>query len=91
MNLGFLLDYIYHGEVNLFQEQLDSFLKSAQKLEIEGLMGQESMVQDQETSYENKIEQEEKIVFPVAEAKQEVRINLCYSFVCISMAGWLGV
>ena len=75
VNLGFLLDYIYHGEVNLFQEQLDSFLKSAQKLEIEGLMGQESMVQDQETSYENKIEQEEKIVFPVAEAKQEVRIN----------------
>ena len=25
VNLGFLLDYIYHGEVNLFQEQLDSF------------------------------------------------------------------
>ena len=75
VNLGFILDYIYCGEVNLLQEQLDSFLESAQKLEIEGLMGQESMVQDQETSYENKIEQEEKIVFPLAEAEQEVRIN----------------
>ena len=38
-NLGFILDYIYHGEVNLYQEQLDSFLESAQKLEIKGLLG----------------------------------------------------
>ena len=38
INLAFILDYIYYGEVNLFQEQLDSFLESAQKLEIEGLM-----------------------------------------------------
>ena len=39
VNLGFILDYIYHGEVNLFQEQLDSFLEIAQKLEVEGLLG----------------------------------------------------
>ena len=39
INLGFILDYIYHGEVNLFQEQLDSFLETAQKLEVEGLIG----------------------------------------------------
>ena len=38
VNLEFLLDYIYNGEVNLFQDQLDSFLESAQKLEMEGLM-----------------------------------------------------
>ena len=38
VDLGFILDYIYHGEVNLFQEQLDSFLESAQKLEVEGLL-----------------------------------------------------
>ena len=38
-NLGLILDYIYHGEVNIYQEQLDSFLDSAQKLEIEGLLG----------------------------------------------------
>ena len=38
INLGFILDYIYYGEVNLFQEQLDSFLESAQKLEVEGLL-----------------------------------------------------
>ena len=39
INLAFILDYIYYGEVNLFQEQLDSFLESAWKLEIEGLLG----------------------------------------------------
>ena len=39
INLGFILDYIYNGEVNLYQEQLESFLESAQKLEIEGLLG----------------------------------------------------
>ena len=38
-NLGFILDYIYHGEVNIYQEQLDGFLDCAQKLEIEGILG----------------------------------------------------
>ena len=38
-NLEFILDYIYHGEVSLYQEQLDTFLESAQKLEVEGLLG----------------------------------------------------
>ena len=45
-NLGFILDYIYHGEVNIYQEQLDSFLESAQKLEINGLMGDNEEQQD---------------------------------------------
>ena len=56
VNLGFILDYIYYGEVNLFQEQLDNFLESAQKLEIEGLQGDNS---DQGTRWQN----EQKSVF----------------------------
>ena len=28
-NLEFILDYIYYGEVNIYQEHLDSFLESA--------------------------------------------------------------
>ena len=39
VNLRFILDYIYYSEVNLFQEQLDSFVQSAEKLEIQGLVG----------------------------------------------------
>ena len=38
-NIGFILDYIYYGEVNIHQENLDNFLESAQKLEISGLIG----------------------------------------------------
>ena len=42
LNLGFILDYIYRGEVKLYQEHLDSFLESAQRLEILGLLGDAS-------------------------------------------------
>ena len=35
--LQFVLDYIYQGEVQIFQEQLDRFLHIAQKLSLEGL------------------------------------------------------
>ena len=38
VSLGFILDYIYEGEVKIYQEQLDTFLHDAQKLKIEGLM-----------------------------------------------------
>ena len=39
INLELILDYIYYGEVSLYQEQLESFLESADRLEIEGLYG----------------------------------------------------
>lgn len=35
--LQFVLDYIYQGEVQIFQELLDRFLHIAQKLSLEGL------------------------------------------------------
>ena len=37
-NLGFMLDYMYQGEVQIFQEQLDDFLSVAQRLKIQGLI-----------------------------------------------------
>ena len=38
INLQLIIDYVYEGEVQLFQEQLDSFLEAAQKLQIAGLL-----------------------------------------------------
>ena len=38
VNLSFILDYIYQGEVQIYQEELDNFLDVAQKLKIEGLI-----------------------------------------------------
>ena len=36
--LNDILDYVYHGEVNVNQEDLDRFLKIANRLKLEGLM-----------------------------------------------------
>ena len=38
-NLHFVMDYIYQGEVKIFEEDLNNFLDVASKLKIEGLMG----------------------------------------------------
>ena len=40
-SLGFVLDYIYQGEVQIYQNELDNFLEIAQKLKIEGLLSTE--------------------------------------------------
>ena len=37
--LNHILDYIYEGEVKLYQEDLDKFLTVAEKLKIDGLIG----------------------------------------------------
>lgn len=38
--LSQVIDYIYEGETNIYQEDLDTFLRVAKKLKIEGLTGQ---------------------------------------------------
>ena len=37
VDLQFILDYVYQGEVHLYQNQVNSFLVAAAKLKIEGL------------------------------------------------------
>merc|ERR1712189_26276 len=51
-NLHFILNYIYEGEVQLYQEQLNSFLNVAQKLQISGLLGDK--IEGDELTDENK-------------------------------------
>ena len=53
VNLGLILDYVYHGEVSLFQEQTQSFLECAQKLELEGLIGYNDEHDREENGDEN--------------------------------------
>ena len=38
-DLGNVLDYIYNGEVQVFQEGIDRFLEVAQRFKLEGLLG----------------------------------------------------
>ena len=48
-DLSAVMDYIYHGEVQLYQEELDSFLDAAQRLKINGLTENEETVQEDST------------------------------------------
>ena len=38
-NLLAILEFLYHGEANLFQDDLDSFLAIAEELQLKGLIG----------------------------------------------------
>ena len=55
--LNHILDYIYEGEVQLYQDDLDYFLEVAQKLKINGLIGGQeekgSNLQDVQKKEEN--------------------------------------
>ena len=39
MELNFVLDYIYHGETQIYEHDLDRFLAIAERLKLEGLIG----------------------------------------------------
>ena len=82
VNLAFILDYIYYGEVNLLQEQLDTFLQSAEKLEIQGLIGNGHSSGDasdfeQDTDYDSRniqdVKEDQKYYQP--EEKQIMNIS----------------
>ena len=45
-DLNNIMDYIYNGEVQIFQENLDRFLTIAQKFKLEGLMGNDESHQN---------------------------------------------
>ena len=34
-----MIDFLYHGEANIYQENMDSFLAVAEELQLKGLMG----------------------------------------------------
>ena len=75
VNLGFILDYIYHGEVNLYQEQLDGFLESAQKLEISGLVGDNQSNQDTQECESEDISNSLQTFKEDSQEQQMVNIN----------------
>ena len=52
-NLSLILDYIYQGEVQIYQEHLDSFLEVAQKLKIEGLITGTAVKQEEYEDLDN--------------------------------------
>ena len=71
-DLSNILDYIYHGEVQLYQDQLDRFLNIAQKLKVDGLLS--NKLSDDSTHEEN-MEENTAIVMQTKETKEFVNKN----------------
>ena len=45
-DMSAILDFLYYGEANVFQENLDPFLALAEELKLKGLMGRETELQE---------------------------------------------
>ena len=54
-DLNNILDYIYHGEVQIYQHELDRFLGIAERLKLEGLIGgeEEDVQNDDKTEHKS--------------------------------------
>ena len=50
-SLKYVLDFLYRGEVNIYQEDLDDFLALAEELELKGLTGQQQNEEEIVQSY----------------------------------------
>ena len=56
-DLNNILDYVYNGEVKIFQDDLDRFLTIAQRYKIQGLINQEVEDQPQQDGVTNSTEE----------------------------------
>ena len=71
--LDHILDYIYEGEVQLYQEDLDSFLDVAEKLKINGLIeGQEKKERSTQDSVKEREENFENVDNPTFSSKEVI-------------------
>ena len=57
-DLNIIMDYVYCGEVQIYQDRLDSFLGIAQKLKLEGLLAQNNKT----NSYQSTLSVKEETV-----------------------------
>ena len=64
-DLSNVMDYMYKGEVQIYQDDLDGFLRIAQRLKLEGLLSNDTT---SEETKEEPIQAEEKVI-----EKQEVK------------------
>ena len=77
-----IVDFLYVGEANVFQENLDSFLAIAEELKLKGLSGQSSddFMNTQDKSVESKPQKNEKLNIyprvPISASEQPVKNGL---------------
>ena len=72
--LNYVMDYIYNGEVQLFQDDLETFLEVAKKLKIDGLIG-DNQTSDQEENTKQDVEEKSFVVKEEDYDVEEVEIQ----------------
>ena len=65
-----IIDFLYHGEANVLQDDLDSFLALAEEFKLKGLTSD-----SQELEQEKEIQKSDKYSFDMESAQQPVRQN----------------
>ena len=55
-DLNNILDYVYNGEIQIYQDQLDQFLTIAQRFQLEGLMQGKEEASPEPDKFENAVE-----------------------------------
>merc|ERR1712133_329831 len=68
-----IMDYIYNGEVQIFQDNLDRFLAVAQRLKLEGLIGGNN---DEDQDYKKDTTKEEYVQNKIEETIVEYKDQL---------------
>ena len=71
-----VLDYMYNGEVHIFQEDLDRFLSIAQRLRLEGLLEYKSETNEEHLTQEPNDYTEERLSEQTYEGKPSTPIDL---------------
>ena len=59
-----IVDFLYYGETNIYQENLDNFLNIAKELKLKGLNGAEGGGGEDREYYDNTPKQTEKPIIP---------------------------
>ena len=83
-DLAAIVDFLFKGEVNIFQENLDSFLAKAAELQLKGLVDQS----DEHTNgkvHEKKEVRPEEVKAPIENGQNDVSL---YRPSSIHRAGW---
>ena len=72
-DLNNVLDYIYNGEVQIYQQDLDRFLGIAERLKLEGLIGGNQHMEEGDSKAESTLE--ENIVTPACTFLESIGEN----------------
>ena len=63
-----MIDFFYHGEANVFQENLDSFLALAEELQLKGLRGNQTEKEDSSEVFSPPAKRKDQSKFPKSDA-----------------------